>query len=143
MREIVVDANILLRYLTDDPRELADRATALLETAEREGVALVIAPLILAEVVYVLQSVYSWERRDIAARLLNLVAAAVFTVSEAETMLQALEWYRDTPGLDFADVYIAALARTRSESHVMSFDRRMRRLTGIHLVSDPLDIVKQ
>lgn len=141
MREVVVDANILLRYLTDAPRPLADRAAALLEAAEQQGVDLVVAPLILAEVVYVLESVYSWERHDIAAGLLDLVAIAVFRVLEAETVLQAIEWYRDTPGLDFADVYIAALARARSEGHVMSFDRKMQRLPDIQVITEPENIV--
>lgn len=66
MREALLDANILLRYLTDVPRDLADRVAGILERAEDSGTDLVVAPLIFAEVIYVLQSVYGWSRVDIA-----------------------------------------------------------------------------
>ena len=65
MNEVLVDANVLLRYLTVSPRHLADRAAILLETAERLRCTLVIPPLIVAEVVYILGSVYEWPRREI------------------------------------------------------------------------------
>jgi predicted nucleic acid-binding protein len=53
-REAILDANVLLSYLTTEPRLLSDRAVAILEIAEAHGIGLVVAPLVLAEVVYVL-----------------------------------------------------------------------------------------
>ena len=58
MPEALVDANLLLRYLTNEPRRLADRAAATPQGAEQQRTALVVTPLTLAEVVYVLASVY-------------------------------------------------------------------------------------
>lgn len=137
MREAVVDANVLLRFLTDQPRDLADRAVVLFETAEREDVALVIPPLIVAEVIYVLQSVYAWNRSRIAPVLLELVSAQVLNFLESGVIVQALEWYRDISGLSFADAYIGALARARGGSGVMSFDRGLRRVPEIAILDDP------
>ena len=57
MRE-AVDAHILLRYLTEEPRDLADRVAAVLEAAERRRIGLVVAALTVAEGVYLLESVY-------------------------------------------------------------------------------------
>ncbi len=48
MREVVLDANVLLRYLTDQPRELADRVAGILEAAEQERIVLLVAPLLQA-----------------------------------------------------------------------------------------------
>lgn len=141
-REVLVDANILLRFLTSAPRDLADRAASLLEAAERRRIPLIVPPLILAEVVYVLERVYHWERRDIADRLLALVAAEVFTVLDGSSIAQALTWYRDIGGLHFADAHIAALARSRG-GHVMSFDQRLARVPEIRLVLDPEDIGRE
>ena len=58
MREAIVDAHILLRHLTDEPRDLVDRVAAVLKAAERRRIGLVVAPLTVAEGVYVLESVY-------------------------------------------------------------------------------------
>jgi predicted nucleic acid-binding protein len=137
MREVVVDANILLRYLTNEPRELADRAAALLQTAEEKGVALVVAPLTLAEVVYVLESVYGWNRDAVADGLLQFVSAGALVVLEHDLVAQTLECYRDVPGLDFADAYVLALAKSRGHGTVISFDRRMQRVPGTVVIDDP------
>lgn len=103
MREAVVDAKILLRFLIDDPRELADRVVVIFESAERRHAALGVTTLTLAEVVYVLEWVYKWERRMIADRLLELVSASVLQIAEQNTLAQALAWYRDIGSLHFAD----------------------------------------
>jgi predicted nucleic-acid-binding protein len=136
-REAVLDANVLLRYLTDEPRELADLAAGILEAAEARRVALVVASLTLAEVVYVLGSVYHWSRNEIAERLLDLLSASALVVLEQDAIVQALEWYRDVPGLHFADAYVAALALIRGHGMVISFDRALRRVADITLVQDP------
>lgn len=127
MAEAVVDANVLIRYLTDRPSHLADRAADLLEGAERAKRTLVIAPLTVAEIVYVLTSVYGWDKQAVAGRLLDLIMASVATVLDQDAVMQALVWFRDVPGVHFADAYVAALAVER-RADVISFDAAMRRL---------------
>ncbi len=137
MREAVVDANVLLRFLIDEPRDLADRVMAIFEVAERHHVALVVTSLTLAEVVYVLESVYKWERKTIADQLLDLVSASVLQIAEQNVLAQALAWYRDIGGLHFADAYIAAVAAAQGHRAVISFDRALRRVPDTNLVQDP------
>jgi predicted nucleic acid-binding protein len=140
MREAILDANILLRFLTDEPRDLADRVAGILEQAEESGIALIVPPLIFAEVVYVLESVYRWPRADIAQRLIDLIGASVLVVLEEPTIVQTLAWYRDRSRLDFADAYVAALATERGHGVVISFDRDLKRLPEITLVQNQRDI---
>ncbi|MCL4370087.1 MAG: PIN domain-containing protein [Chloroflexi bacterium] len=140
MREAVLDANVLLRYLTDEPREMADRVAAILEAGESQRISLVLAPLTLAEVVYVLESVYRWPRKEIADRLLDLISASVLTVLEQDSLSQALTWYHDLGGLDFADAYIAAVAAVRGHGQVVSFDRHLQRVPGITAIQDPAQL---
>jgi predicted nucleic acid-binding protein len=140
MDEAILDANILLRYLTDEPRALADRVAAILERADEKQVALVVAPLTLAEVIYVLESVYKWPRVDVADGLLQLISASVLTFLEEPTVVRSLTWYRDRAGLDFADAYVAALAVERRHSTVISFDRDLRRLSDVTVVQDAADL---
>jgi predicted nucleic acid-binding protein len=131
MREAIVDANILLRYLTNEPREQAERAAVLLESAQALGVTLVVAPLTLADVVCVLESAYQWDRRTLVNGLLQFMTASALQFLEADVVDWALCWYRDLPGLDFADAYVAALAAYRGHGNVMSFDRDLYRVPGI------------
>ncbi len=136
-RELVVDANVLLRYLTNSPSALAEQAAALLEGAVGHHVRLVVAPLTLAEVVYVLTGVYGWQPRDVAHGLLDLLDSQLLVVLEAEVVRQALAWYRDVSAIDFADAYVAALALGRGHGLVATFDRDFQRLPDVHPIMHP------
>lgn len=140
MREALLDANILLRYLTNEPRELADPVAEILEAAHEQRTLLVVTTLTLAEVIYVLESVYRWDRATIADRLLELIAADLFTFPEHDVVIQALTWYRAHPVVRFGDAYVAALAVVRGHGQVISFDRGLRRVPGIVLVQEPAQL---
>lgn len=58
MTRIWADANVLLRFLTGEPRDLAEKAARLMARAERGEVVIVLAPLVIAEVIRVLKSFY-------------------------------------------------------------------------------------
>jgi predicted nucleic acid-binding protein len=138
--EALVDANILLRYVTDEPRDLADRAGELLQAAENAGISLCVASPTVAEMVYVLESVYLWDHPRIADRLLDFVDAGVAVILEHEVVKQALIWYHNIRGLDFEDAYIAALAMSRRHSTVMSFDKHLPAVPGVVVLSAVVDI---
>lgn len=69
MSEGFADTSLLVRYLTGEPVEMAERAIPVVENTEP----LWITPVILAETAYVLQSVYSVEREHIVDTLQSLV----------------------------------------------------------------------
>ena len=136
--EAILDSNILLRYLTDEPRQLADRAAAILEEAEANRLALIVVPVVLAEVVYVLEKVYRWGRPDIANRLLELLSASVITFLDSDAVTQTLIWYGEIAGLDFADAFVCATAIVRGHGVVVSFDHDLERLDGVKVVTQPI-----
>jgi len=65
-----VDTNILVRHLTGDPADMAQRATLYLGSASE----LFLADLIVAETVYVLESFYETPRDQIANAMRSLIA---------------------------------------------------------------------
>lgn len=113
-----VDTNILTRHLTGDPPAMADRASAYLQTESE----LLLTDLVVAETVYVLESVYETPRQQVAEAMRSLVAlVSVITVDPA-LLLRTLEIY-ETDGIDFAESYLVACAETTGVSRVASFDR--------------------
>ena len=140
MSEVVLDANVLLRLLTGEPHDLADRAKAIIAEAERKRVFLVLTPLTLAEVVFVLQSVYDRDRKEVAEQLLDLISAPSLTVLDRPALQQALIWYRDVHGIHFADAYVAAVATARGHGRVASFDRHVGRLPGVTAIQQVADL---
>ncbi len=95
--------------------------------------------LTLAEVVYVLESVYEWNRSAIADHLNDLIAAEVLEFPEEEILVQALKWYRAVPSVHFADAYVAAAA-ARENSVLISFDRDLRRIPELTVIQHVDDL---
>lgn len=121
-----VDANVLLRFLTGDPPELAGRASGLLEEAERGGVPLRVHSVVVAETVWVLQSFYGYSKGEISGALTPLLEHPALRVEGAGTVIRALEAMAST-NVDFADALLAATARSRGEG-IASFDKDFRKL---------------
>lgn len=120
------DANVLLRFLTDSPPELAERATKLLERAQRGEILLNVHTVVVAETVWVLQSFYGYQKAEIAGALIPLLEDQGLRVEDARTVVRALEGMAEN-NVDFADALLAETARARSKG-VASFDRDFGRL---------------
>lgn len=126
MTRLWVDANVLLRFLTGEPKELAGKAASLMARAENGEVTLVVSPLVVAEVVWVLKSFYRHSLEDIAGVLVPLMSADGVEVEDRETLTQAIELARDK-NVDFVDAALALQAARRGEP-VCSFDGDFKRL---------------
>jgi len=95
MTRLWVDANVVLRFLTGEPEEMAVRAAHLMKRAEAGEISLFISPLVLAEIIWVLKSFYRYSMGDIAEVILALVTAQGIEVDDRELTLQAVELARD------------------------------------------------
>ena len=126
-----LDTNVLVRHLTGDPPALARRATRLLEGAGSGE--LLLADLVVAELVYVLESVYELDRSAVAVAARAAVTFPAVTVADAELLLRAIEVY-ETDRLDFAEAYLVASAERTGVSTVISFDKTVRRVRSVTLV---------
>jgi predicted nucleic-acid-binding protein len=115
--KVAVDTNVLLRAIVADDEEQADKATALLDTADMVAVSL----QTLCELVWVLRSAYKVARPDIATALRALLDTrnVVANRPAAEAGLALLE-----AGGDFADGVIAWDGRFLGGEKFMSFDRK-------------------
>jgi predicted nucleic acid-binding protein len=117
-----IDTNILVRHLTGDPPGQARRATRYLERAED----LLLADLIAAEVVYVLETYYEVPREQVADTLRAVLAFRAVRVIDAGLLQRAIEVY-EVHRLDFADAYLVASAERTGVGVVASFDRSIDR----------------
>jgi predicted nucleic-acid-binding protein len=121
-----VDTNLLVRHLTGDPRAQAERATAFM-AGDHD---LILADLILAEMVYVLESFYEHPRSQIAVAARSLLALPSVFAADPELLLRAIELY-EAKRLDFADAYLCAAAELSGVGSVASFDRQIDRVATV------------
>jgi predicted nucleic-acid-binding protein len=118
---LLLDANVLVRFLVqDDPRQSA-AATALLEKAERREVVLMLEAMVVAEVVCVLLGRYGRSRGEVSSVLLSIIQNVGVETLERDVVTDALQRFAAVK-VDFSDAWLAARAAQLGHA-VASFDR--------------------
>ncbi len=120
-----VDSNVLVRHLTGEPKAQAERATARLRSGEK----LILVDPVVAEIVYVLESVYQVVRPRVAELVRAIVSFPSIDVVDEQLFFRALELYEDR--LHFAEAYLVACAELSGVGRVLSFDRAIGRVPSI------------
>jgi predicted nucleic acid-binding protein len=124
-----LDTNVLVRYFTGNPPEQARRAAAYLARADE----LLVSDLVVAEVVYVLESFYEVERARVAELVRAVIAFPAVVVVDAALLLRALEVY-EVERLDLADAYLVASAEASGVGAIASFDRSIDRVGTVRRI---------
>lgn len=124
-----LDTNVLIRHLTGDPPRHSRRATAFLERADE----LLVADLIVAEVVYVLESFYEVKRQRVAELVRAIIGFPAIVVVDEPLLLRALEVY-EVERIDFAEAYLIASAEASGVETIASFDRSIDRVTTVRRI---------
>ncbi|MBI3460736.1 PIN domain-containing protein, partial [Candidatus Acetothermia bacterium] len=73
MTRYFVDTNVFLRYLTNDVPAQAEAVTRLLQRAKAGEIVLHTSVLVLAEIVWTLESYYELARDEIKANVLAIL----------------------------------------------------------------------
>lgn len=124
---IAVDSNIFMRWLLNDDKEQADAIAALVKKFEKSGDRLWAADTVIAEVVWVLESIYDVPAKDVAGYVESLLDVQTFEFENRERLLCALELYR-AHGVDFIDCTIVASAKEKAIATVLTYDRDFKRM---------------
>jgi predicted nucleic acid-binding protein len=129
MKEFLLDANVLVRFLVqDDPKQSA-AATALFEKAERREILLYLEALVVAETVYVLIGRYGRSRTEVVNVLLALIQNAGIETMEEDVVTDALQRFAAF-NVDFSDAWLASRS-AHLRRPVASFDRDLDKFKDI------------
>ncbi|HEY7934687.1 MAG TPA: type II toxin-antitoxin system VapC family toxin [Solirubrobacteraceae bacterium] len=109
---------------------MALRATATLANPGRQ---LLLADLILAECIYVLESFYEVERARVAELMRAAIALPSIAIIDERLLLRSLELY-EIDRLDFAEAYLVASAEATGVNAVISFDRAIDRVATVERI---------
>jgi predicted nucleic acid-binding protein len=118
-----LDANIFIRYLTNDDPAKADRVEKLLDQAAGGGKQLLTTEMVIAEVVWVLESFYKLDNRAIGPMVKAILATPGLEVINGTLVEKAVEHYMGK-NIDFIDGYIAAVMERRKVSEIFSYDKK-------------------
>jgi len=127
-----VDTNVFLRFLTRDDEDKAHRCKALLFAASEEKIRLYTTELVIAEIVWVLQSpkTYALSPREIRDILLPLINIKNLFMPDKAKHTEALDLYVKTE-IDYIDAYHAIILKSKKIATVYSYDKHFDLLSGL------------
>jgi predicted nucleic-acid-binding protein len=119
-----IDTNILVRLLTrDDVKQVAAAESFVARGAW-------VSHLVLAEAMWVLESVYELDADRRATAVEMLLNHTSLTLQDPEVVTAALRHFRRKPSLGFSDCLVLEIARKAGQLPLGTFDRDLARLDG-------------
>ena len=115
----ILDANMILRYLLNDNKEMADKAEQYIND---ENVFVTIE--VIAEVVYVLKGIYSMDRSVISETIKQFLD--IVNCQEADVLKAALDAYAEN-NLDFVDCVLYGYSAAKG-AKIATFDKKLLKL---------------
>ena len=125
----LLDANILLRFLTDDHPAHGAAAKKLFADAGSGKVILQMPFIAVTETIFTLQRLYQADREDIGRELVKLLTAPGVVLTCPRWVLEAVEDYK-LRNVSFGDACLAAEARANQVA-IASFDRGLDKLPSV------------
>ena len=123
MTKLFVDTNVFLRFLTNDDPVKAKRAETLFRQATKGHVQLLTSLLVIAEIVWTLESFYHLSKADIASKVETILHTPNLLCPEAEIIVMALDLYVQE-NMDFIDAFHAYDLQARGLSQIATYDRK-------------------
>lgn len=123
MKTVVIDTNIILRYL------LGEKESKSIEKVFKGKDQLVIPDIVVAEVVWTLDRYYKWKRSKIVEFFVSMLASGNMEFNQT-LIFSTFETYLKS-NVKYADAYIYQLMSQKKLKHIYSYDREFDRLEGI------------
>ena len=118
----LLDTSVVVRYLTDDPPNLADKAASVIDVED----GLQVTDVVIVETAYVLTTVYQVPREIAVDHLIAFLQRENVSPLGLDKgiVLQGLLLCRPSGRVSFADAMVWAAARSSGTQLVYSFDER-------------------
>ena len=117
MEKVLIDANVILRYLLRDVEEMANDAEKIIKSGACT------LPEVLAEVIYVLKSVYKVDKKEICTAIFAILNE--IEVEHKKNIFRAVEIFSEK-NLDFVDCILIAYSEIENFK-VFSFDKKLNK----------------
>lgn len=122
-----VDTNIFLRFLVNDDTGKADACEALFRKAIAGKEPLFTSDMVIAEIIWVLESYYELEKHDIREKVEKILNTQNLSCTNKEIIINALSLYVEK-NIDYIDAYNAFLLNVHKINEIYSYDKHFDRV---------------
>ncbi len=124
MKELILDTNFLISFVTDRNPAQQEKAAEIFMSASRLKLLLLCPQPVIIEFVYVLEKIYHQPKKHIQQLAADLLALPGIEVIHEINFYQVLTFWPDHLA-DFGDALVATAAKMRKEAQVATFDKKL------------------
>ena len=126
-KTIIVDANVIIRFLLNDHPRLSPIATSLFYKAQKKLINVYLDEVILAEVIWTLSSFYKIKKASLVESIEKFLSQDWVVSKKKDLMLKSLYIYKSS-NLDYIDCWVYVVSQD-FKFKLETFDRNLKRLT--------------
>ena len=131
---VFVDTNVFLRFFVNDVAAQYEKARVLFEAAEAGKIKLETSELVIAEIVWVLESFYGFARKEVTEVLSTLLSSRNLKIASHARISEAVRLYA-AGHMDFIDAYNIAYIRQKEYTKVATFDsKHFKKVEGLSIL---------
>ncbi len=125
-KTIIVDANVIIRFLLNDHPKLSPQAISIFSQAQKKLIKVYLDEVILAEVIWTLSSFYKIKKADLVENIEKFLSQDWIVNPKKRLILKALYLYRST-NLDYIDCWVYVVSQD-FKFKFETYDRNLKRL---------------
>jgi len=134
-RHLILDTNVILRYLINDVPEKADDCEKLFNDAKIGKVNLFVSDVCIAELVWTIKSYFKLGNEEIYGKIAAIINTPGFLFTDEAVLIDSIRRLKEK-NVDFVDAYNAALA-ARDGMKISSYDRDYGKFKDVTAVEPP------
>lgn len=131
----MIDTNLLVRYLTDDDPQKAKAVDTLLNRANKGELKILIPSVVVAELVWVLESFYKLAAAEITELVESILNTPGVDIQDKWIIKAALKIYRSKE-IDLVDAWIIEFAKAKGAKKIYTLDKKhFRNAEEVEIIS--------
>lgn len=122
-----VDTNIFIRFLTNDIPEKTNSCEKIFKKAVEKKTTLFTTHLVIAEIIWVLESYYELQKKDIQDKVEKILNTPNLICPNKDLILSAIALSSEK-NIDFIDAYNAFIIKDKGIDKIYSYDKHYDRI---------------
>lgn len=130
MKKKFVDTNVFLRYLAKDDPLKYEKCRELFQRALEDKVELATSGMVIAELIWTLQSYYKIPKADVVEKISIIVSTESLYIPDRNIIADALALF-GRKSIDYIDAYNAVFMKRHGFDEIYSYDEDFSAIEGI------------
>lgn len=126
IQKVIIDSNVLLRFLVNENSQLQSEATKILDKAENGKLVIILNDIVIAECIWVMISFYKLDKTIVFDKIKNLIIKDCFEIVNRDLIYNSLKLFSQV-NLSWIDCYLCCQSKNL-KLKLITFDEKLVKL---------------